>query len=251
MAMLVTLETILLVLLTLLVAGLLRSHAEILRRLESSDQGSAAPDPVGELPPARTDSTAAFDIVGTTLTREAIKVSVKAGSNTLLAFLSSGCLSCQSLWEGLDPRRRPSIPGGARIVVVTKDSAYESPSRLQDVAPRDVPLIMSSAAWEAYRVEGSPYFIYVDGRTGTIIGEGTASGWRQVISLIRDAFADAALAAEAIQTRGVDGHPARGAHRSADRARRAEAELLAAGIGPTHPSLYERTHEPGDDRANA
>lgn len=249
--MLVTLETILLVLLTLLVAGLLRSHAEILRRLESSDRGSEASDPMGELPPARADSTAAFDIVGTTLTREAIKVSVKAGSNTLLAFLSTGCLSCQSLWEGLDPRRRPSIPGGARIVVVTKDPAYESPSRLQDIAPRDVPLIMSSAAWEAYRVEGSPYFIYVDGRTGTIIGEGTASGWPQVISLIRDAFADAALAAEAIQTRGVAGDPERVTHRSGDRARRAEAELLAAGIGPSHPSLHERTYEGGEDGTNA
>jgi hypothetical protein len=251
MATLVTVETILLVLLTLLVAGLLRSHAEVLRRLGSSDRGSGATDPMEELPPARTESTVAFDIVGTTLTREAIKVSVNVGSNTLLAFLSSGCLSCQSLWEGLDPRRRPSIPGGARIVVVTKDSAYESPSRLQEVAPRDVPLVMSSAAWEAYRVQGSPYFIYVDGRTGTIIGEGTASGWPQVISLIRDAFADAALAAEAIQTRGLAGHPGRPATRGADRARRAEAELLAAGIGPEHPSLYERADEPEEDRANA
>lgn len=251
MATLVTLETILLVLLALLVAGLLRSHAEILRRLESSDQGSGALDPMEGLPPARTESTAAFDIVGTTLTREAIKVSVNVGSNTLLAFLSSGCSSCQSLWEGLDPRHRPSIPGGARIVVVTKDSAYESPSRLQDVVPRDVTLIMSSDAWEAYRVQGSPYFIYVDGRTGTIIGEGTASGWPQVISLIRDAFADAALAAEAIQTRGVAGHPGRPANRSADRARRAEAELLAAGIGPGHPSLHQRRDESGEGGANA
>jgi hypothetical protein len=250
MAMLVTLETILLVLLTLLVAGLLRSHAEVLRLLESSQRGTGASDPMEELPPARAESTAAFDIVGATLTREAIKVSVSAGSNTLLAFLSSGCLSCQSLWEGLDPRRRPSIPGGARIVVVTKDPAYESPSRLQDIAPRDVPVVMSSAAWDAYRVQGSPYFIYVDGRTGTIIGEGTATGWPQVISLIRDAFADAALAAEAIQTRAATGRQERPATRGADRARRAEAELLAAGIGPAHPSLYERADEPGEDRAN-
>jgi hypothetical protein len=251
MAMLVTLETVLLVLLALLVAGLLRSHAEILRRLQSSGQASGAPDPMEDLPPARTGSTAAFDIVGTTLAREAIKVSVNVGSNTLLAFLSSGCSSCQSLWEGLQPHHRPSIPGGARIVLVTKDTAYESPSRLRELVPGDVTLVMSSSTWDAYRVEGSPYFIYVDGRSGTVIGEGTASGWSQVVSLIRDAFADAALAAEATQEEGEDDRPARRSSRGVDRARRAEAELLVAGIGAGHPSLYGRSEERGESGADA
>jgi hypothetical protein len=241
---LVTVETILLVLLSLLVAGLLRSHAEILRRLDSGT-GGEAPGRPEELPPARPESTAAFDIVGTTLNREAIKVTVRGASNTLLAFLSSGCLSCHSLWEGLDEQVRPRIPGGARIVVVTKDSAYESPSKLRRLAPPGVTLVMSSDAWGAYRVQGSPYFIYVEGRTGTIIGEGTASGWPQVLSLIRDAFADAELAAADDRADKASARPERG---SADRARRAEAELLAAGIGPGHPSLYGRAEdleEPG------
>jgi hypothetical protein len=135
--------------------------------------------------------------------------------------------------------------------VVTKDSAFESPSRLQDLAPRDVTLVMSSAAWESYRVQGSPYFIYVDGSTGTVTGEGTASAWPQVISLIRDAFADAAMTADGTEAQAVPGDPARPAHRGADRARRAEAELLAAGIGPGHPSLYERSKEAGEGRGNA
>jgi hypothetical protein len=251
MATLVTVETILLVLLALLVAGLLRSHAEILRRLDASGQVSGGSDPMEDLPPARTESSAAFDIVGTTLAREAIKVGVNVGSNTLLAFLSSGCSSCQSLWEGLDARHRPSIPGEARIVVVTKDSAFESPSKLRDLAPHDVTLVMSSATWDAYRVEGSPYFIYVDGRTGTVIGEGTASGWAQVVSLIRDAFADAALAAESAQEKGTDHRHARRSNRGADRAKRAEAELLSANIGAGHPSLYGRSEEPGGSGADA
>jgi hypothetical protein len=249
MATLITIETILLVLLTLLVAGLLRSHAEILRRLTSSDSGASdRPEDQPDLPPARPDSVAAFDIVGTTLTGDAAKISVHRGPNTLLAFLSSGCLSCQPLWEGLHPPHRPSIPGGARIVVVTKDPAYESSSRLRDLAPRGLPLVMSSAGWEAYRVQGSPYFIYVDGRTGTVVGEGTATGWQQVISLIRDAFADAELAAEAAGT--VGGHSGRRGTRGVERARRAEDELLVAGIGPGHPSLHDQSDEPAGGGAD-
>jgi hypothetical protein len=168
-----------------------------------------------------------------------------------LAFLSSSCSSCQSLWEGLEPHHRPSIPGEARIVVVTKDSRYESPSRLRDLAPRDMNLVMSSSAWDAYRVEGSPYFIYVDGRTGTVIGEGTASGWSQVVSLIRDAFADAALAAEATQDDEAEDRPARRPNRGVDRARRAEAELLSAGIGAGHPSLYGRSEQREESAGDA
>ena len=53
---------------------------------------------------------------------------------------------------------------------------------------------MSSAAWEAYHVQGSPYFIHV-GEDGRVAGEGTATAWDQVRSLLRDAAADADLAA--------------------------------------------------------
>jgi hypothetical protein len=79
---------------------------------------------------------------------------------------------------------------GARLVVVTKDAAFESPSRLRDLAPRHVPVVMSSAAWEHYRVEASPYFIYVDGPSGQVASEGSAVSWEQVRSLLRDAVAD-------------------------------------------------------------
>jgi hypothetical protein len=111
-------------------------------------------------------------------------------------------------------------------VVVTKGPAFESPSRLAELAPPGVPLVLSSAAWEAYEVKGSPYFIHVDGTRGEIRGEGTATEWDQVISLVRDAFADVATG---------DSSP--------ERLRRADRELGAAGIGPGHPSLYGRSDD--------
>jgi len=263
MVMLVAVETVALALMALLVAGLLRSHAEILRRLEALDPDgsvSAAGDhpvhgraPVGGtgepafgdgLPEARhgVDGAVAFDVVGTSLEGDAVKIGVTAGSPTLLAFLSSGCLTCEGFWRALGTGAGAALPAGIRPVIVTKDASHESPSRLLELATGDVPVVMSSAAWEAYHVQGSPYFIHV-GEDGRVAGEGTATAWDQVRSLLRDAAADADLAARreardrrlravaAGQDRGLrDG--------SRDRLRRADAELAAAGVHPGHPSLY-------------
>ena len=54
MVLIVSVETLLLVVLLVLVAGLLRSHAEILRRLEEATSGGAsgAGAGVGEIPEA-------------------------------------------------------------------------------------------------------------------------------------------------------------------------------------------------------
>jgi hypothetical protein len=238
---LITVETIVLILLALLVAGLLRSHAEILRRLESLDPSPDLPDGpraaagngLDLLPQARQAATPAFDVAGTTLAGDPVKVAVTGRrGGTLLAFLSSGCLQCQELWEGLRPEVRRPAPGNARVVVVTKDSTHESPSRLHELAPSDVPVVMSSSAWDDYQVKGSPYFIYVDGPSSQVHGEGTAGAWPQVFSLLRDAFHDA----EAARRGGLTGR---------ERLARADAELDAAGIGPGHASLYAPGSGPG------
>jgi hypothetical protein len=113
------------------------------------------------------------------------------------------------------------------LVVVTKDRTEESPARLAELAPAGVTMMMSSAAWKDYGVHGSPYFIYVDGPAGHVHSEGTATTWDQVLSLLRDALADDELER---QWRLGDG--------SAERIRRADAELAAAGILPGHPSLW-------------
>lgn len=220
-------------LLGLLVAGLLRSHAEILRRLH--DLGSEAERPHPE-PEARSSlalatappgsSSQPADVAGTSLDGGALTLAVTGTSHrTLLAFLSTGCGSCLPFWETFADPERSLLGNDVRVVIVAKGPEAESESRLHELAPPDVPLVLSSRAWENYRVPVSPYFVLVDGPTGAILGEGSAPAWSQVVSLLEQAAADADLAT---RRRG----------RRPDREARADRELLAAGIHPGHPSLY-------------
>lgn len=215
MVVLVACETLLLVLLLLLVAGLLRSHAEILRRLGPPDEDrELLPEPG-----MRAGGHEGRDIAGTTLAGDALMIGLGADSPpTLLAFLSSGCGVCESLWEDLRAGRPAGLPSEVRLVAVVKDASAESPARLRSLVPTSVPVVMSSAAWRTYGVSATPYFVYLE--AGRVHGEGSASGWKQILSLLRDATLDASH-----QNGGADD---------------VERVLGAAGIGPGHPSLYPR-----------
>jgi hypothetical protein len=172
-------ESVVLVLLTLLVAGLLRSHAEILRRLHALGSG-LDPDapvdgpgpvshPVDLRSPGPSTFAAAVDIDGAGLRDDAVHVSVAgARHRTLLAFLSSGCLTCRNFWEAFANGRELDLSDDVRLVVVTKDGHEESISALRRLAPSDLPVVMSSSAWVDYRVPGSPYFVLVDGAAGRV-----------------------------------------------------------------------------------
>jgi hypothetical protein len=126
--------TVVVALLGLLVVSLLRSHAEILRRLHEIDprgadqQGHAhehGPTPLemGVRPGValpREHETAAHDVVGTTPGGDDVGLALVGSRGlVLLAFLSSGCLTCLEFWRafGSDPA---ALPGGVRLVVVTK-----------------------------------------------------------------------------------------------------------------------------------
>jgi hypothetical protein len=200
---LVAVETVVLALLALLLVGLLRSHAEILRRLpEPRDDAAAspsaattAPDLPVHLPGPRGGSgRPVVDIVGATLDGAQLSISPTA-TDTLVAFLSSGCLTCKTFWDGLRAEHREPLPRGVRLVVVVKDRETESPSRLRDLAPPDIPVVMSSQAWADYDVAMSPYFLFVGAGSGTVRSEGSASSWPQVHSLLRDAIEDEELMA--------------------------------------------------------
>ena len=183
-------------LLAVLVAGLLRSHAEILKALHELGAGleldRSGPVPVtvdGVRAPRASGVEVPDAITGQSLDGESIGVSLTTGTPVLLAFLSSGCLTCQAFWTAFDdPQIR--VPGGARLVVVTKSLSEESPSALASRAPRELTLLTSSAAWEAFGVPGSPYFVLVDG-AGGITGEGSAATWPAVATLMGQAHADA------------------------------------------------------------
>ena len=111
---------------------------------------------------------------------------------TLLAFLSSGCLTCQEFWAafadgvGLELDGRP-----VRIVAVTKGTEQESPGAVAQLAPPDMTTIMSSEAYDDYGVPVSPYFVLVEAHSGAIAGEGAASSWPQLASLLDRAVTDA------------------------------------------------------------
>lgn len=230
MIILIAVETLLLVLLSLVVVGLLRSHAEILRRLgppEGGDRNQDALAPGLPNPPSREGLRRAPKISGMTLGGDGVQVGSGSGQPMLLAFLSSGCLTCKGFWETFSQDEPPAIPGGARVVAVTKDASHESPSRLRDLAGDVLEVVMSSAAWRQFDVPTSPYFVYV-AADGMIVGEGAAASWPQVASLLRDAIGDADEAARLMVSRAA----------GSERARRVDEELAAAGIGPGDPSLY-------------
>lgn len=223
MTAILIIEAIAIFLLAILVIGLLRSHAEILRALHDlgvRQDVDQAPRSVGLHPRPRTTREGPSDISGKTPSGATRHVGV-AGiqKRTLLAFLSTGCSSCLPLWEGLGSDDSVQDLSDTRLVVVTKGPEAESPSRLSQLAPEETTVIQSTEAWESYGVPVTPYFVLVDGPTGEIVGEGSASSWAQVNSLIVQAAGDreASKAGEEL---------------------RADRELKRGGIGRGHPSLY-------------
>ena len=91
---------------------------------------------------------------------------------------------------------------------------------------------MSSAAWADYEVPGSPYFVFVDGPTGRVRGEGTGATWKQVANLLAQATGDLTF------TAGPDAARRSKPQSDAEREREIDQQLLAAGILPGDPSLY-------------
>jgi len=223
---LLVIEALAIILLAVLVIGLLRSHAEILRSLHDlgvrDDAIATTSTAIGGPRPRLTDGDA-VDVSGVSLAGSSVHVGVTGTKHsTMLAFLSTGCLACTGLWEGLGARDLMADLPDVRLVVVAKSPEEESPSRLAQLAPEGITLVQSTEAWEAYGVPVSPYFVLVDGVADTVVGAGSAGSWPQVTSLLGQALADARAAV------GVD----------QDNRFVADAELRRAGIGPGHPSLY-------------
>lgn len=232
---LLVLALALVALLAVFVLALLRSHAEIIARLTTLERQGSLPQqarfeqqPVGQGRELR-----APGIVGQTLAGDAVKLDLGEGSpTTLLAFLSSGCVACEPLWRDL--HEGVAAPAGARVLLLAKDLAEESPARLAELAPSRPELVLSTQAWRDYAVPASPHFVLVDGGSGTIAGRGSARSWEQIAEIVEQALADAELD----RTR---------ARSTSERAERAEQALAVAGIGPGHPSLYPSRRAPQEE----
>ncbi len=279
MLALVCLTIVMVALLGVLVVGLLRSLADFLRALHSL--GAGVGDPAGahagspeavdfvpgpdgasrrqgrpahapgqplvigpSLPPER-DTSSVPDVAGVTPGGDAQSVAVGgAAHHTLLAFLSSGCTTCTGFWDALAAPASVGLPSGVRPVVVTKGIEFESPTELghRGALAAGVPVIMSTEAWEAYEVPGSPFFVLVDGPGARRIGEGSAMQMEQIARMVRQALDEAGVAAPA----GGPPAPASGpVIERGDRMRESENDrhLLAAGILPGHRSLYPTSLE--------
>jgi hypothetical protein len=102
---------------------------------------------------------------------------------------------------------------------------------LQELAPADAEVVMSTQAWEDFAVPATPHFVLIGG-SGEILGRGSATNWQQITDLLRDAEQDSEL----YRARSTD-----------QRAARAEQALAAAGIGPGHPSLYPSSQTPQEE----
>ena len=252
--------------LALLVVGLLRSHAEILKRLhqlgagldpdEPGQPASPPPTPVTSRedfqvmpqvpsPPDREAFGGAADLVGVGPGgNESLSVRIQGVEHdTIVAFLSSGCITCQKFWDAFAKPRKLKLPSGTRLVIVTKGVDGESPSSVASLAPSTFPTVMSTQAFTDYDVPGSPYFVYVHGPSGRVRGEGTGPDWEQVSSLLSQATVDAGL------TSSLEGQVVAKPDADAEREARIDRELFAAGVAPGDASLYapDRTADEGAD----
>jgi hypothetical protein len=236
MTVLVLLESIVLVVLTVLVAGLLRAYATVLKRLHALDGGGSGARPFSldtptevAAPLSRDEWTAGHDLAGETVRGELVSTRVVGVEHdTVLLFLSSGCASCQVFWDEL--ARPVTLPAGTRLVIVTQSDDAESRAAIAGLASPDLDVLMSTPAWRDYEVPGSPHVVYVEGQSGRIRGEGTGQSWAQVGQLLARATGDATFLGGGPSS----AKPRRDAEVEAD----IDRELLAAGILPGDPRLY-------------
>ena len=217
------------VLLGLLVVGLLRSHAEILRRLDRAGAGLSdahgQESTISMTARNHRPSRSFRDITGVTPDGEPVVLSTAAGGDpTLIAFLSTTCSSCASFWENFDSSSRYFGGRRHRILIVTLGETEESPSRALSLARGDADVVMSTTAWNDFGVPGAPYFALVDSPTGEVIGEGSASTFTALEEFLEDASND----------RQWD----RDRSAAHDEESRIDQELRDAGLSPGDPRLY-------------
>jgi hypothetical protein len=223
MEALIVIEAIVIGLLVVLVAGLLRSHAEILRQLHALGGGEHQTEsPVRSPRRAGLGPSPLANLSGPTPEGGTASVAL-AGSRgySLLAFLSTTCTSCQPFWQGLSGDLNFS---GARPILVTRDPSEERPREIARLASGKVTTVMSSQAWDAFEVPATPYFALIDNANAAVVGEGSAANWGRVGEMVSRALSD-------------HGHPL---HRSTS-ARKADVdeELREAGIEPGDQRLYQ------------
>ena len=136
-------------------------------------------------------ATPASDLAGVDLSGRELSLAVTGVDRwTLLLFLSARCDGCHEVWRVLSESsgRWPGADGVVPVVV-TRGPGSEPPAGLRPLATDGVPLLMSDAAYRAYRVHGPPFFVLVDGIRSQVATEGVAWGPAQIADDVRRASA--------------------------------------------------------------
>lgn len=181
-AALIVVEACAIALLGALVVGLLRDQREMRAMLSDLEAGGAMTGAAGV--GVTTPSTGA--LVGSAPDGRALAVDLAGdGDHTLLAFLTSSCITCRGLWAELGGELRTALPPGTDVLIVTEDGADERAAAVRDLAPRGVPVLMSSVTWRRYGVTAAPFFALVEGATGRVVTEGTAANGAEVLALLQ------------------------------------------------------------------
>ena len=219
MVVLVTLLAVAVGLLSLLVAGLLRSHAEILRSLHELgvdlDPGASTSAAAGMVPaPRRVSGGTVADVSGQDPAGAPQHLAVTGvAHSTLLAFLSSTCLTCRDFWDAFgDPSL--VVPNDARVIVVTRGVEAESPGAVRKLASPLVHTVMSTEAWQRLQRAGR-----------AVLHPRRRPSWHGGRRRHRHHV-------------GAGAEPDRAGGRRQQRAPNRRRATCAAGIEPGDPSLY-------------
>jgi hypothetical protein len=113
-------------------------------------------------------------------------------------------------------------------VVVTKGADAESPSKVAELAATNLHVVMSSDVWNEFKVPVTPYFMLIDS-DATVIGEGSAPTWDQLVSLLR---------------RSADDSDNPRHLNTSERAQFTDSRLTKSGVEPGDTSLYRNPIEP-------
>ena len=173
-------------------------------------------DILRRLRPIPTDRTRApaRDIEGVDPTGAPLSVEIMgATAPALLLFLSAACVGCRDLWEGLS-EFEAGLADACRLAVLTRSPSDEDASAVASLARSaarrgegpapcetgpvpvetgpvplaagPVPVVMSTAAYRDYRVDGPPFYAVVG--PAAVLAEGVAWGVEATLRAVRAAL---------------------------------------------------------------
>jgi thioredoxin-related protein len=212
---------IILALQSFLVVALLRSHADILKRLHDLENfGEPKHESSQDL------EGPVSDITGVSPEEKVVSIAINSFKQVvLLCFLSSGCHTCKFFWNDLSDEIMSDLK--VTPLIVTKGPNREDSKLIKALYNSKVRCVMSDDTWSAFKVPTTPYFVLLD-ITGRKIGEGTAVNIDSLKSFVSQSLRDRRQ--EKIM---------QNLNRSAmkDREDLVDQTLRDAGIFKGHPSL--------------